>query len=120
MTKTSWHIATISYSGNVALVCPMFAPAYMGREWVFSNAFTPCTSIFALGSSLFARLVEAVEGAAPHLFRPMYADANMGHPSREEGFVLRSNCGADDKEKPLSIATGIDPPRFRLRAMHDI
>jgi hypothetical protein len=25
-------------------------------------------------------------------FRPMYAEANMGHPSREEGFVLCSGC----------------------------
>ncbi len=26
--------------------------------------------------------------AAPRHLRPMYAQANMGHPSREEGFVL--------------------------------
>src|SRR5258708_34704582 len=31
---------------------------------------------------------KAMEGAAARLFRPMYAVANMGHPSREEGFVL--------------------------------
>jgi hypothetical protein len=33
-----------------------------------------------------------LEGAAPCLFRPMYAEANMGHPSREVGFVLCSGC----------------------------
>jgi hypothetical protein len=27
----------------------------------------------------------------------MYALANMGHPSREESFVLCSNCGAADE-----------------------
>jgi hypothetical protein len=30
-------------------------------------------------------------GAAPRLFRPMYAGANMGHPSREMGRVGCSN-----------------------------
>jgi hypothetical protein len=36
-------------------------------------------------------------GAAPRLFRPMYAGANMGHPSREEGCVLCSHhCDADE------------------------
>jgi hypothetical protein len=50
----------------------------------------------------------------------MYAEANMGHPSREEGFVLRSDCGADENEKPLSIDAPIDTLRCRLRAMLDI
>jgi hypothetical protein len=42
----------------------------------------------------FAPGAEALEGAAPHLFRPMYAPrqagagtANMGHPSREAGLA---------------------------------
>jgi hypothetical protein len=29
-----------------------------------------------------------------HLFRPMYAGANMGHPSRQEGFVPWSDLRA--------------------------
>ncbi len=29
-----------------------------------------------------------MEGAAPHLFRPMYAQANMGHPSRGVALFL--------------------------------
>ena len=37
----------------------------------------------------------ALEGLRPR-FRPMYAEANMGHPSREEGFVLCSNCSVGD------------------------
>jgi hypothetical protein len=36
----------------------------------------------------FAGRVKAFEGAAPRLFRPMYAQANMGHPSREAGLVV--------------------------------
>ena len=47
------------------------------------------------------RVTTALEGAAPRLFRPMYAQANMGHPSREEGLVLGSNGNTDDKPKPL-------------------
>jgi hypothetical protein len=31
------------------------------------------------------------KGSARH-FRPMYAGANMGHPSRQEGFVLCANA----------------------------
>jgi hypothetical protein len=46
-----------------------------------------------LGLVLPTKQVSAY-GASPRLFRPMYAGANMGHPSREEGFVLCSNCGA--------------------------
>jgi hypothetical protein len=69
----------------------MFAPAYMGRKRNFSNAFTLCATILALGRSLFTRVAEALEGAAPRLFRPMYAEANMGHTSRGERFVLCSN-----------------------------
>jgi hypothetical protein len=45
----------------------------------------------------FRQLTKALGGAAPRLFRPMYAQANMGHPSREEGFVLCSQlCNADE------------------------
>ena len=47
------------------------------------------------GQLPFARRVGTMEGAAPHLFRPMYAQANMGHPSRGVGFVDASHeCSA--------------------------
>jgi hypothetical protein len=36
----------------------------------------------------------SVRGAAPLPSRPMYAMANMGHPSREAGLVLYSRPGA--------------------------
>ena len=64
-----------------------------GPKTDFSNAFTPCTRIIALGRSLFARIAAALKGAAPRLFRPMYAGANMGHPSREAGLVVCSRAG---------------------------
>jgi hypothetical protein len=35
----------------------------------------------------------SVGGAAPRLFRPMYARANMGHPSSEAGLVVCSRVG---------------------------
>jgi hypothetical protein len=67
----------------------MFAVAYMGRKRCSSNAFTPCSEGSAR-TTAFARKAEALEGAAPRLCRPMYATANMGHPSREAGFVVCS------------------------------
>jgi hypothetical protein len=61
-----------------------------------SNALIPWARTLALGRSVFAAFKKAFEGAAPRLFQPMYAWANMGHPSREEGFSLRSqHCDAD-------------------------
>src|SRR5579859_2822130 len=35
----------------------------------------------------FANKQKHLKGAAPRLFRPMYAMANMEHSSREQGFV---------------------------------
>ena len=40
-------------------------------------------------ATVLSRYKKAIVGCA-HLFRPMYAEANMGHPSREEGFVVCS------------------------------
>jgi hypothetical protein len=44
-------------------------------------------------------IAEALKGAAPRLFRPMYAGANMGHPSSVVG-----------KRNPLASFT--IPPQF--------
>jgi hypothetical protein len=44
----------------------MFAQAYMGRKRIFSNAFTSGTTVLALARSLFTRVAEVLEGAAPH------------------------------------------------------
>jgi hypothetical protein len=59
---------------------PLFAQAYKGRKWIFQMVSLHCTRILALGRSLFAHVAEAFEGAAPRLFRPMYAWANIGAP----------------------------------------
>jgi hypothetical protein len=59
----------------------MFAPAYMGRKRFFQMLSVHVQGI-PFGNGVLARIAEALERAAPDLFRPMYADANMGHPSR--------------------------------------
>jgi hypothetical protein len=75
------------FSGRV----PHVRPSVHGLKTDSSNALTLLHEDLALGRSLFANVTEAMEGAAPRLFRPMYAEANMGHPSREEGFFVGSN-----------------------------
>jgi hypothetical protein len=65
--------------------CPMFALAYMGRRG----------QGVALPTLLFCdlrRLVHGVKAFEKHRFRPMYATANMGHPSRTIGFGLSKNA----------------------------
>jgi hypothetical protein len=63
----------------------------VGRTWAENDVFrilfaSSATALVALTG--FAGRVKAVEGAAPRLLRPMYARANMGHPSREAGIVV--------------------------------
>jgi hypothetical protein len=69
--------------------CPTFAPSYMGRKRILQMLSLHARQFFPL-AALFARLGEALEGAAPRLLRPMYARANMGHPSRGAGLVVYS------------------------------
>jgi hypothetical protein len=76
---------------------PCRKSGYMGRKRIFSNAFTSRTKALPLGRSPFVRPTGATKGAAPHLFQPMYAEANMGHPSREQGLILCSyRCPNDE------------------------
>jgi hypothetical protein len=49
-----------------------------------------CTRILLLAAVFRQRNKSDGRGCA-RLFRPMYAGANMGHPSREEGVVVGSN-----------------------------
>jgi hypothetical protein len=58
-----------------------------GPKMVFFQCFHSRYQGSCSGQLPFARRVGTIEGAAPHLFRPMYAQANMGHPSRGVGFV---------------------------------
>jgi hypothetical protein len=59
---------------------PHVRPSVHGPKTDSSNAFTPCARILALGRS-FSRWQKRWKGCA-HLPPPMYARANMGHPSR--------------------------------------
>jgi hypothetical protein len=47
-----------------------------------------------ISSVVFSRSSKSIRRAAPRHLRPMYAQANMGHPSREEGFALCSTSAA--------------------------
>jgi hypothetical protein len=53
---------------------PRFASAYVGRKWFVSIAF------FNPARDLLVDKVKTVVGFA-RLFRPRYAQANLGHPS---------------------------------------
>src|ERR1700739_558014 len=73
---------------------PMFAPAYMGRKRILQMH-----SLYAQGLLLWPQLPgcsRALEGAAPRLFRPMYAGANMRHPSRTKDLGERSKSAGFD------------------------
>jgi hypothetical protein len=84
------HLSTAVYgSGRV----PHVRLSVHGPKTDSSNAFTPCATSLALRRSLLARVAEALEGAAPRLFRPMYAGANMGHPSRTIDRVWEMKSG---------------------------
>jgi hypothetical protein len=48
----------------------MFAPAYMGRGWAFSNAFCSLHEDVGLGNRPFASIAEALEGLRPVFFGP--------------------------------------------------
>src|ERR1700688_3316093 len=65
--------------------CPMFAPAYMGRR----RRAQPLRTLLLRGQEAAGAraLMHGVKALEKHPFRPMYAGANMGHPSREVGFV---------------------------------
>src|SRR5258707_41228 len=81
-----WRDLTFQPRSLVLDGCPMFAQAYMGRKRIL-----PMLSLHTQGISFLAAVFsphsKSVGRAAPRLFRPMYAWANMGHPSRDGGFV---------------------------------
>jgi hypothetical protein len=48
--------------------------------------------------------LRALEGAAPHRFRPMYAGANMGHPSKGEASTgSHSSPGSSGAKARISL-----------------
>ncbi len=59
----------------------MFAFAYMGRKRILQMLLLQEQGLLLLAAALCHAEI-ALEGAAPSLSRPMYAGANMGHPSK--------------------------------------
>ncbi len=53
----------------------MFAKAYMGRKWILPMLSLQVQGLLTLAAS-FAYEAKAFEGAAPRLFRLMYALSN--------------------------------------------
>jgi hypothetical protein len=68
------------FSGRV----PHVRPSVHGPKTDFSNAFTSLDGILPLAAVSGPPDRSAGRGCA-RLFRPMYAGANMGHPSRTIG-----------------------------------
>jgi hypothetical protein len=60
----------------------MFAPAYMGRKRILQMLSLHAQEFSLMAAVFFALVVVTFEGACAGLFRPTYAGANMGHPSR--------------------------------------
>jgi hypothetical protein len=57
----------------------MFAKAYMGRKWILPMLSLYLQGLLILAAFSVPTYQKRWEGCA-HLFRPMYAVANMGHP----------------------------------------
>src|SRR5580700_7411214 len=67
---------------------PHVLPSVHGPKTDFSNAFTHCTRTLALGRSLFARVTEALEGAAPVFIGPCTLRRTWGtRPGRRASFL---------------------------------
>src|SRR5579859_3843116 len=82
----------------------MFAPAYMGRKRVLRMLSLHVHGLLLL--TAVCAVSESVGRAAPRHPRPMYAWANMGHPSREEGFVLCSTSATPSNSSGLTARRG--------------
>jgi hypothetical protein len=67
----------------------MFAESYMGRKRCFRMLFA-VAELFSLDQLRLRAGQRRSKGLRPHRFRPTYADANVGHPSRPQTFnVIR-------------------------------
>jgi len=65
--------------------CPMFARC----TWAEEDRAQPLRTLLLCGQKAAGAraLMHGLKALEKHRFRPMYAGANMGHPSREFGFV---------------------------------
>ena len=99
LSKLAWKLRRIS-SPNRGLWFWTGAPCSPQRTWAeneFFKCFPPCATILALRRSLFARVAEALEGAAPRIFRPMDPDFLHGAPPTDA-------CAAFIKESRMKFA----------------
>src|ERR1700689_3530943 len=65
--------------------CPRVAPAYLGRKWVLRMLFSLLSNrLFSKRGYCLTTCRKRSMGFA-RLFRPRYALANLGHPSRTIG-----------------------------------
>jgi hypothetical protein len=75
---------------------------------------------FARNQRPFGGRAEALERAAPGLFRPMYAGANMGHPSREEGLVQYSKTRCVQSKLKGSRSAGAEETARRAHSRIEV
>jgi hypothetical protein len=92
------------------------APGSHQRTWA-ENGFFKCfhstrKETLTHNAQSFARVAVALDGATPRLFRPMYARANMGHPSRGVGLMVRSKNSSNDA--PPGLASEARPHKIRF------
>jgi hypothetical protein len=62
--------------------CPMFAPAYMGRKRRGASPFKRFCYVAKKTATKSKSPCAWSESIGRIRFRPMYAEANMGHPER--------------------------------------
>jgi hypothetical protein len=86
------------FSGRV----PHVRPSVHGPKTDFSNAFTQCTRILALGRGLFPCVTKALEGAAPVFFGPCTLRRTWGtRPEKRASFFAPTSTPAtDQREQP--------------------
>jgi hypothetical protein len=87
---------------------PHVRPSVHGPKTDSSNALTACARIVDLGRSPSAHVSSSVGRGCARLFRPMYARANMGHPSRE-----RDSLFAPTTTAPMNSTRVAPQPDFR-------
>ena len=72
----------------------------MARSIVSSHGRVCHSRLSTFGTGYSVQRAKAMVGAAPHRFRPMYAWANMGHPSHFLGLLLRHRLHGDSMYRP--------------------
>jgi hypothetical protein len=93
---------------------PMFAEAYMGR-----NGFFLCFHLigrdFCSSPWSFRSHSKALGGACAHLFRPTYAGAYMGNPSRDGASCFAVTTATPTSSTKVATRTGFPNIRHVLQ-----